>query len=94
MIYDTVDASLRPLLDPKLTASWEMGLTRVSEGTVTEAEYMEKLDSFVARRTNYIKETDFSRPLEQMYRSLEPYYAGSGQSGRPPQHGRRAGKRG
>ena len=38
MIYDTVDCSIRSLLNPKLTASWELGLTRVSEGTVTEED--------------------------------------------------------
>ncbi len=84
MIYDTVSAGIRPLLDPKLTASWEMGLTRVAEGTVTEAEYMKKLEDFIVRRTNYVKETDFSGPLQQMYRQTAAYYQkGAASSGRP-----------
>ena len=74
MIYDTVDCSIRSLLDPKLTASWEMGLTRVAEGTVTEAEYLEKLNGFVARRTNYVKESDFGMALQQQYRRNAVYY--------------------
>lgn len=32
MIYDVVAGSIRPLLDPALTASWEKGLTLVAEG--------------------------------------------------------------
>jgi len=55
MIYEVVDNSIRPLLDPALTASWEKGLTMVAEGTITEAEYMKKLDDFVSRRTNIVK---------------------------------------
>ena len=56
MIYEVVDNSIRPLLDPALTASWEKGLTMVAEGVITEDEYMKKLDDFVSRRTNIVKQ--------------------------------------
>ena len=56
MIYDVVDGSIRPLLNPALTASWEKGLTMVADGSITAAEYMEKLDGFVSRRTNAVKQ--------------------------------------
>lgn len=55
MIYEVVDNSIRPLLDPALTASWEKGLTMVASGAITEQEYMKKLDDFVSRRTNIVK---------------------------------------
>lgn len=55
MIYDVVNNSIKPLLDPALTASWEKGLTLVAEGKITEEEYMKKLDDFVSRRTNNVK---------------------------------------
>ena len=45
-----------------------------SEGTVTEAEYLEKLNGFVARRTNYVKESDFGMALQQQYRRNAVYY--------------------
>lgn len=67
MIFDTCSCALKPLLDPRLTASWELGLTQVAEGTVTSEEYTDKLNSFIARRTNYIKETDFHRYLVPLY---------------------------
>lgn len=56
MIYDVVAGSIKPLLDPALTASWEKGLTLVAEGNITEKEYMAKLDDFVSRRTNIVKQ--------------------------------------
>ena len=33
--------------EPELTASWEKGLTYVAEGSITEQEYMDKLEHFV-----------------------------------------------
>ena len=51
MVYDVVDHSIRQLLNPELTASWEKGLTYVAEGSITSGEYMEKLERFVAGRT-------------------------------------------
>lgn len=51
MIFDVVNASIRQLLNPDLTASWEKGLTYVAEGSITPDEYMEKLEHFVAGRT-------------------------------------------
>jgi len=51
MIFDVVNASIRQLLNPELTASWEKGLTYVAEGSITPEEYMQKLENFVAGRT-------------------------------------------
>lgn len=44
MIFDVVNCSIRQLLNPELTASWEKGLTYVAEGSITEQEYMDKLE--------------------------------------------------
>ncbi|MCC8029904.1 MAG: type IA DNA topoisomerase [Lachnospiraceae bacterium] len=52
MIFDVVNASIKSLLNPELTASWEKGLNYVAEGTVTPEEYMEKLNRFIASRTD------------------------------------------
>ena len=67
MIFDTCSCALKPLLDPRLTASWELGLTQVADGRVTSGEYTQKLNSFITRRTNYIKDTDFHTILVQQY---------------------------
>ena len=55
MIYEVVGHSIRPLLNPELTASWEKGLTLVANGEITPDEYMKKLDDFVSRRTLSVK---------------------------------------
>ena len=51
MIYDVVAASIKSLLNPELTASWEKGLTYVAEGSITSEEYMTKLSNFIVSRT-------------------------------------------
>ncbi len=74
MIYDTVEISLKPLLDPRLTASWEKGLTQVASGETTESEYLAKLNDYVIRRTNAVKVSDYRSMLQQRYRSCAQYY--------------------
>lgn len=56
MIYEVVEHSIRPLLNPELTASWEKGLTLVANGEITPEEYLQKLNDFVGRRTNVVKQ--------------------------------------
>lgn len=74
MIYDVVNGSIRPLLDPALTASWEKGLTLVAEGNISSDEYMKKLDDFVTRRTNIVKQLNNQGALYQQFRSAEANY--------------------
>jgi len=74
MIYDVVDNSIRPLLDPALTASWEKGLTMVADGTITSEEYMQKLDDFVSRRTNIVKQLNNQSALFYKFREAEINY--------------------
>ena len=74
MIFDTCSCALKPLLDPRLTASWELGLTQVADGKVSSDEYTRKLNSFITRRTNYIKETDFHQFLIPQYQKDAALY--------------------
>ena len=78
MIYEVVNNSIRPLLDPALTASWEKGLTMVAEGTITEEEYMKKLDDFVSRRTNLVKGMNNQWVLNQQFRKAAGNYKNDG----------------
>ena len=55
LVTAVLRASIRQLLNPELTASWEKGLSYVAEGRITEEEYMEKLDRFVRSKTNAVK---------------------------------------
>ena len=74
MIFDVVDASIRQLLNPELTASWEKGLTYVAEGTITTEEYMEKLNHFVAGRTNSVLKLNNQYQLKQIFDQTAVHY--------------------
>lgn len=74
MIYDVVDSSIRSLLNAELTASWEKGLTYVVEGSVSEEEYMQKLESFVAKMTNGVKCLNNQGQLYAKYNEAAQYY--------------------
>ena len=76
MIYEVVNQSIRPLLNPKLTASWEKGLTLVADGNISEQEYMDKLDDFVRRRTNIVKQMNNQASLNQLFREASKNYGG------------------
>ena len=83
MVYDVVDHSIRPLLNPELTASWEKGLTYVAEGSIMPDEYMKKLDDFITRRTVGVKEMNNQYQLRACYDRAAGFYkkAGSGRKG-------------
>ncbi len=74
MIYEVVAGSIRPLLDPRLTASWEKGLTLVASGEITEKEYMVKLDDFVTRRTNAVKQMNNQSALIHRFHYASQFY--------------------
>ncbi len=78
MIYEVVNQSIRPLLDPKLTASWEKGLTLVADGNITEQEYMDKLDDFVRRRTNIVKQMNNQASLNRQFQEVAKNYRTGG----------------
>ncbi len=77
MVYDVCLCSLRQLLNPELTASWEKGLTYVAEGSITPEEYMEKLERFVTLRTNGVKQGSFQTALRPYFDAAAKYYGNS-----------------
>lgn len=67
MIYEVVNSSIRHLLNPELTASWEKGLTYVAEGQITADEYMSKLEGFITRRTNGVIQSNMQAQLRHNF---------------------------
>ena len=67
MIFDVVNCSIRQLLNPELTASWEKGLTYVAEGSITSQEYMDKLERFVRIRTDQVEQSNYQYALRQFF---------------------------
>ena len=74
MVYEVVAGSIKPLLDPRLTASWEKGLTMVADGSISADEYMVKLDDFVTRRTNIVKQMNNQSALNARFRYASQFY--------------------
>lgn len=74
MIYDVVNTSIKSLLNAELTASWEKGLTLVAEGSITEEEYLEKLEGFVGRMTNGVKGLNNQSVLQNYFNEVATYY--------------------
>ncbi len=74
MVFDVCSASMKQLLNPELTASWEKGLTYVAEGTITPDEYMEKLERFVALRTNGVKQVNNQYMLRPYFDAAAQFY--------------------
>ena len=74
MVYDVVDHSIKSLLNPELTASWEKGLTYVAEGEITPEEYMEKLKHFIVSRTDGVKGLNNQYQLRECYDKAAQFY--------------------
>ena len=77
MIFDVVNCSIRQLLNPELTASWEKGLNYVAEGSITEQEYMDKLEHFVRLRTRQVEGSNIQPYLRQFFDAAAVNYKDS-----------------
>jgi len=74
MIFDVVEHSIRSLLNPELTASWEKGLNYVAEGQITSREYMVKLEHFIASRTEGVLGLNNQYQLRNCYDKAAQHY--------------------
>ncbi len=75
IIYDVVLYSINGLLSAELTASWEYGLEGVSEGTIPESEYIEKMNGYVAKYVNIVKGIRNQNQMHIVFDKTKPYYA-------------------
>lgn len=74
IVYDVVDNSIKRLLDPRLTASWEKGLTGVAEGNISTEEYLLKLEAFISKNTMMVKSLNNEYSLRQYFNLTTEYY--------------------
>lgn len=52
VIYDVVNMVMPDMLNPKLTASWEKGLSMVANSELNPSSFMEKLESYINGKFN------------------------------------------
>ena len=74
MVFDGVEHSIRSLLNPELTASWEKGLTYVADGEITSDEYMMKLEHFINSRTQGVLRLSNQYQLRGCYDKAAIFY--------------------
>ena len=74
MIYEVVDHSIKSLLNPELTASWEKGLNYVADGEITPDEYMMKLETFIRSRTQGVLGLNNQYLLRGCYDNVAQFY--------------------
>ena len=74
MIFDVVRYSIGSMLNPKLTASWEMGLSGVADGSISKEEYTQKLNRFVTKHTEDVKERNYTGELRRCFDYAAAYY--------------------
>lgn len=79
-IFDVVSVSIRSLLNPELTASWEKGLTYVANGEITPEEYMGKLETFVRSRTEQVLSSRQHTAMRPYFDAAAVYYQKTGTS--------------
>ena len=76
IVYEVVNCSISQLLNPELTASWEKGLTMVSNGDITSEEYMTKLERFVGIRCLNVKQLNNQYSLNALFEKVSKEYKG------------------
>ncbi len=74
MVFEVVSVSVKSLLNAELTASWEKGLNYVAEGSISKEEYMKKLEDYVSKWTNFVKQSNNRQYLVGAFRKCSEYY--------------------
>lgn len=74
MVYEAVYNSIRQLLNPALTASWEKGLSMITEGSIDSKEYMDKLEHFVKSKVLAVANLNNQYSLNKAYQDIYKHY--------------------
>ncbi len=74
MVYEAVYNSIRQLLNPALTASWEKGLSMITQGSIDSKEYMDKLEYFVKSKVLAVANLNNQYSLNKAYQDIYKHY--------------------
>lgn len=74
MVYEAVYNSIRQLLNPALTASWEKGLSMITQGSINSKEYMDKLEHFVKSKVLAVANLNNQYSLNKAYQDIYKHY--------------------
>ena len=78
MVFDVVRYSIGAMLNPTLTASWEKGLSQVTEGELGKNDYTVKLNEFVRNNTEKVKGLTNTSTLYKCFDYAASFYKDAG----------------
>ena len=78
MIFEIVLMNMPSMLEPKMTASWEKGLSQIEGGEIDTAVFRDKLEAYVAKYVNLVKTRDMSSAVASKLRDVSIIYAKTG----------------
>ena len=74
IIYDVVKNSIPTLLNPELTASWEKGLTMVTQSEIAGDLYMDKLENYIIKNTDRVLKLNNAIRLKNNFDRVSSFY--------------------
>ncbi|MBU3146306.1 DNA topoisomerase [Clostridium sp. CF012] len=74
IIYDVVKNSIPTLLNPELTASWEKGLTMVTQNEIAGNLYMDKLENYIIKNTDRVLKLNNALRLKNNFDAVSSFY--------------------
>ena len=74
IIYDVVKNSIPTLLNPDLTASWEKGLTMVTQNEIAGNVYMDKLENYIVKNTDRVLKLNNGLRLKNNFDKVSGFY--------------------
>ena len=77
IIFDVVKNSIPTLLNPELTASWEKGLTMVTQSEIAGDIYMEKLENYIIKNTDRVLKLNNGLRLKSKFDMVSDFYKDS-----------------
>ena len=77
IIFDVVKNSIPTLLNPELTASWEKGLTMVTQSEIAGDIYMDKLENYIVKNTDRVLQLNNGMRLKSNFDRVSEFYKSS-----------------
>ena len=78
MIYEIILMTLPSMLEPKMTASWEKGLSQLERGEITTEDYRGKLEGYVSKHVNFVKSKDLKQAVAAKLKEVNEVYKDAG----------------
>ncbi|MCR5774888.1 MAG: DNA topoisomerase III [Lachnospiraceae bacterium] len=93
MIYEIVLMTIPSMLEPKMTASWEKGLSQLEQGDISPEVYRDKLEQYVTKYVNSVKSRNLQAAIAVKLRQVTEVNKTTGGAGKKTSGKKGAGKK-